>query len=124
MVLESELDDFILNPKFNLSVAPKMNIHNQTIIDTIKTRSFGNNRIYSYKSKNKEWVYSAKIRSSEFEFLEAIKIGIKKETFERIIKLELKSDLIKIGNLEQTSVFVFSFKDNRLMAIDYSGYVD
>ncbi len=123
-LLESELDELAMSPKFELKTEPKINTHDQTITDTIKTRTYEQNKIFSYKYQDKEWIYSAKIRSSEFKFLDSVKIGITKQTLKNILKLELESDLIKIGNLENTSVFFFKFENNTLKTIDYQGYVD
>ena len=123
-ILESELDKLALNPIFDLKTEPRKNTHDQTITDTIKTRTFEMNEIYSYKYQNREWIYSAKIRSSEFKFLDSVKIGIKKQTLENILKSELESDLIKVGDLENTSVFIFTFENDTLKTIDYQGYVD
>ena len=124
IILENELDNLTLNPKFDLKTEPKINTHDKSITDTIKTRTFKENKIYSYKYQDREWIYSAKIRSSEFNFLDSIKIGIPKQTLENIIKSELESDLIKIGDLENTSVFIFKFENGILKTIDYQGYVD
>ena len=123
-LLESELDKLALNPKFDLKAEPKINTHDKTITDTIKTRTFEKNKVYSYKYQNREWIYSANIRSSEFKFLDSVKIGIKKQTLENILKSELESDLIKIGDLENTSIFIFTFENDTLKTIDYQGYVD
>jgi hypothetical protein len=123
-LLESELDELALNPKFELKTEPKINTHDQTITDTIKTRTYEQNKIFSYKYQDREWIYSAKIKSSEFKFLDSVKIGIKKQTLKNILKSELKSDLIKIGDLEGNSVFIFTFENNTLKTIDYKGYVD
>ncbi len=123
-LLESELDKLAINPKFDLKTEPRANTHDKTITDTIKTRTFEKNKIFSYKYQEREWIYSAKIRSSEFKFLDSVKIGIKKQTLENILKSELESDLIKIGDLENTSVFIFEFENDTLKTIDYQGYVD
>ncbi len=122
--LELELDELTQNSKFDLTTKPRANTHYKTITDTIKIRKFELNEIYSYRSQDNEWVYSAKIRSPEFKFLDSLKIGVKKSTIENILKTELESDLIKIGDLENTSIFIFSFLNDRLKAIDYEGYVD
>ena len=123
-LLETEFGKLTLNSKFDLKKEPKKNKHNEAIIDTIKTLTFGNSKVISYKSQSKELMCSAKIRSSEFIFLDSIKIGTKKQTLENILKTKLKSDLIKIGDLEGNSVFIFTFENNTLKTIDYQGYVD
>ena len=122
--LESELDELILNSKFDLKTKPIKNTHDKTITDTIKTRTFDKTQIQSYKSFEKELICKAKIGSSEFTFLDSIKIGTKKRTLEDIIKSELESDIIKIGDLEGNSVFIFKFKNDTLKEINYQGYVD
>ncbi|MFI0431042.1 hypothetical protein [Mariniflexile sp. HMF6888] len=122
--LESELDKLALNPNFDLKTEPITNTHDKTITDTIKTRTFDKTKIHSYKYLEREWVCKAEIRNSEFEFLDSVKIGTKKQTFENIIKSKLDSDLIKIGDLENTSVFIFAFENDTLKTIDYQGYVD
>ena len=123
-LLESDLDKIALNPKFILKTKPKTNNHDETIIDTIKTLTFDKTNIYSYRATNWELIYEAKIENSDFKFLDSISVGTKKKTFENILKTEFKTDLIKIGNLEQTSVFMFSFEDGILKTVNYEGYVD
>ena len=122
--LESDLEKIALNPKFDLKAEPKANKHDIKVTDTIKTLTFDKTKINSYRATNWESIYSAKIGNSDFEFLDSINIGIKKENFENQIKTELKTDLIKIGNLEQTSVFIFKFENGKLKVIEYQGYVD
>ncbi|MCH4552773.1 hypothetical protein [Aestuariibaculum lutulentum] len=122
--LESELNELILNPKFNLKIKPIINTHNKTITDTIKTLTFDKTKIQSYKSLKRELICKAEIGNSEFAFLDSIKIGAKKRTLKNIIKSELQSDFIKIGDLEGNSVFLFIFENDTLKTIDYQGYAD
>ncbi|SFJ67315.1 hypothetical protein SAMN05443431_1173 [Olleya namhaensis] len=122
--LESDLEKIVLNPKFELKAEPKTNTHDESVTDTIKTLTFDKTKIYSYRATNWESIYSAKIENSDFKFLDSIFIGTKKEKLENRIKMELKTDLLKIGNLEQTSVFIFKFENEKLKVIEYQGYVD
>ncbi|WP_178984544.1 hypothetical protein [Winogradskyella helgolandensis] len=122
--LESDLEKIALNPKFDIKVEPNSNTHDESVTDTIKTLTFDKTKIYSYRATNWESIYSAKIENSDFEFLDSIFVGIKKEKLENRIKTEFKTDLLKIGNLEQTSVFIFKFENGKLKFIEYQGYVD
>ena len=122
--MESDLLELTKNPKFTIEKELVDNRHVDNLKDTVKTYRFDNISIQSYKTSNEEWICEAKILNSEFEFLKSIKIGIKKNTFEEVVKTKVNSDIIKIGNLEQTSVFVFKFKNNTLAEIIFEGYVD
>jgi len=122
--LESDLNKIALNIKFDIIKEPRINAHNETIIDTVKTLTYNDSKIYLYRSTVKEWIYEAKIRSSEFVLLEKINIGVEKKALEKILKTELISDITKIGNLENTSVFIFTFKSDKLIALDYQGWID
>ena len=122
--MESDLNKIALNIKFDIIKEPRINAHNETIIDTVKTLTYNDSKIYLYRSTVKEWIYEAKIRSSEFVLLEKINIGVEKKALEKILKTELISDITKIGNLENTSVFIFTFKSDKLIALDYQGWID
>ena len=123
-MLKKELEKIALNSNFDLKVEPRKNKYDEKIIDTIKTLTFGKTKIYSYRAPNWESIYAAKIENAEFIFFDSIKIGIQKSILEYQFKIELENDLIKIGNLEQTSVFTFTFENDKLKTIGYQGYVD
>jgi len=123
-LLKSELNKLALKTKFDLKTEPIINKYEESIMDTIKTLTFDKTKIYSYRATNWESIYEAKIENSEFKFLDSIKIGIQKKTLERLLKIELDAESIQLGNLEQTSVFIFTFEDDILKTIDYQGYVD
>lgn len=49
---------------------------------------------------------------------------MKKQRLENIIGVELHSEIVIIGDLEQTSIFRFTFHENLLENIQYEGYID
>ncbi|MFN2260470.1 MAG: hypothetical protein ABR595_00195 [Psychroflexus sp.] len=124
VLFSSNLNEIALNPKFNLKAEPTKNKHTEKVIDTIKTLTYDKTEIISYQSTEWESIYKAKIQNPEFEFYDDIKTGISKDNFQKKIGIELESNLIKIGVLEQTSYFIFRFKDDVLKEIGYNGYVD
>lgn len=122
--MESDLLELTKNPKFTMEKELVDNRYIDNLKDTLKTYKYENVSIQSYKTSNEEWICDAEIRNSEFEFLKSIKIGINKNAFEKAVNTNVISDLVKIGDLEQTSVFIFKFKKNILAEIVYEGYVD
>lgn len=121
---ESDLIRFSKNPKFKLEKELVENRHVDDQVDTIKIFHFGETNIKFYKAVSEEWIFEAKIMDSGLEFSESVKIKMKKNALEKILKTKLNSNIVKIGNLEQTSVFVFKFENNNLQEIIYEGYVD
>ncbi|MNQ62253.1 hypothetical protein D3C85_765930 [compost metagenome] len=122
--MESDLNELTNNTKFTIEKELVNNKHVDNLIDTIKTFKFDRINVKSYKAVSEEWIFEAKILNSEFALSKSIKIGIEKKTFEKILKTKLNSDIVKVGNLEQTSVFIFKFENDSLKEIDYEGYVD
>jgi hypothetical protein len=122
--MESDLYKLTKNPNFTIDKKLVNNRHVDNLIDTIKTYKFENINIESYKTASEEWICEAKILNSEFEISKSIKIGIDKKAFEKMLKTKVNSDIVKVGNLEQTSVFIFNFKNESLVEIVYEGYVD
>lgn len=122
--LFNDLIKITRNAKFQILKKPVTNKHNPSITDTIKTLTFGKNKIESYLAKDREIVCNAEITNSYFIFLDSIKIGITKQKFQELIKTKIQSNIISIGELERTSVFNFFFKKGKLNAITYEGYLD
>jgi len=123
-LLESDLNFFIKNSKFSLEKEPVENQHVNNVVDTIKIFRSNQSKIKTYKSATEEWVFEAHIVDSEFKFLDFINIGSDITKLEKKMKIVIDSDILKIGNLEQTSVFVFKLKDRKLKEVTYEGYVD
>ena len=124
IVLKSELEKIALNEKFTIEKKPIQNRHVDNLVDTIITRTFENTKLTSYKATTQEWIYKAKIENSEFELNHFIKVGTKKYVVEKSLAKGIQNDTLKIGNLEQTSVFNLIFESGILKLIEYDGYVD
>lgn len=122
--MESDLNELIKSPKFIIEKELVNNRHVDNVVDTVKTFKFDKIDIKSYKSTSEEWIFEAKILNPEVELLKSIKIGIDKRYFEKIVKTKLNSNLVKVGNLEETSVFIFKFENDILQEIDFEGYLD
>ena len=124
IVLKSKLEKIALNEKFTIEKKPIQNRHVDNLVDTIITRNFENTKLTSYKATTQEWIYKAKIENSEFELNDFIKVGTKKYVVEKSLAKGIQNDTLKIGNLEQTSVFNLIFESGILKLIEYDGYVD
>ena len=124
ILLKSELEKIAHNKKFSIEKKPIQNRHVDNLVDTIVTRTFENTKLTSYKSTSEEWIYNAKIENSEFELNDFIKVGTKKYVVEKSLAKGIQNDTLKIGNLEQTSVFNLIFESGILKLIEYDGYVD
>jgi hypothetical protein len=124
IALKSELEKVALNKKFAINKKPIQNRHVDNLIDTIVTRTYENTKLTSYKATSEEWIYEAEIKNSEFQLNDFIKVGTKKYVVEKSLAKVIQNDTLKIGNLEQTSVFKLIFESGLLKKIEYNGYVD
>ncbi len=122
--LISDLNRIALNQKFTSQKTPIKNRHVDDLTDTIITLTYDNTILELYKAESEKWIFNAKIKNAEFKLLDSINVYKSKSRIENIIGSELKSDSVKIGNLEQTSVFIFKFENGKLKVIEYQGYVD
>jgi hypothetical protein len=123
--LEAELNAFRSNQKLTISKETINNRHIENQIDTIVTYTAEKMTIKTFKiSKDEEWTSEAKILNSELPFSKLVNIGMEVKALEKIANTKIKSEVVKIGNLEQTSAFVFRCKDGKVYEINYEGYVD
>lgn len=123
--LENDLNEMVKNPKFSVDKEFVNNRHVDNVIDTISTFKFNATSVQSYKTSTEaEWVIEAQIQNTDFKLAYEITVGMDKKSLANILKTKLNSDLIKISNEEETSVFVFKFQNNLLTVILYKGYVD
>jgi hypothetical protein len=122
--MKSELENIALNPIFTIHKKPIHNKHVDNLIDTIIKRTLKKTEITSYKSADKEWVYKARIENEEFKLNDFILLGTKEYVIEKSLAYGIHSDTLKIGNLEQTSIFYLIFESEILKKIEYQGYID
>ena len=122
---QSELKSLTKNfEDFKIKTSLKQNNHNENKTDTIKTLTYGKSVIEVYTTDGFYAVRSAEIMNSELPIWSYVKVGMKKYQLEKTLAHRLKSDTIKLGNLEQTSVFEFYFNDGELDQVKFQGYVD
>ena len=122
---ESELESLTKNfADFKIKTKLKQNDHDETQTDTIKTLTYDKSVIEVYSTDGFYAVWSADIKNSELPIWSYVKVGMKKYQLEKTLANRLKSDTIKLGNLEQTSVFEFYFSDGGLDQVKFKGYVD
>ncbi|MDP5198829.1 hypothetical protein [Flavobacterium sp. DG2-3] len=119
-----ELNEFKKDSRFIIQKELIKNRHVDNVIDTVINFEFDKIKISSYKTQTEEFIFEANIKNPEFQFSKNIKIGIKKKDFENSLNTKINSNVIKVGDLEQTSVFVFNFKKDILTEIVYEGYLD
>ena len=122
--LNSELEKIASNKKFTVEKKPIKNRHVDNLTDTIVNRTFENTKLTSYKATSEEWVYKAQIENSEFRLNDFIKVGTKKYVVEKSLAIGIQSDILKIGNLEQTSEYILRFENGNLKTIEFNGYMD
>lgn len=122
----SILKDFSRNYKgFTTEEIVSKNDHDDRVNDTIKKLQFGKSEIITVSTGDYFYgIGSASIQDTDFVLDHSIAIGIKKKQLEDYIKSSIKRDTIRIGNLEQTSIFEFQFSDDTLRSIIYEGYID
>ncbi|WP_375325254.1 hypothetical protein [Flagellimonas sp. GZD32] len=122
---EAELEELALtNKKFSLKLNPYQNHHDENVIDTIKTYTYDKTELEFYKASNWEHIIGGVIKNSEISLGDSIKVGITKTTLGKSLNVGINSDIVQLGNLEQTSLFIFEFNDEVLKTIKFEGYFD
>lgn len=109
--------------RFDIEIELKSNRH-WDYIDTIKTLTYKQSKMTVLSTTGFYGLWSAEIKNSEIPVWNYIKIGMKKYELEETLETKIISDTVEIGNLEQTTVFEFNFKDEKLKRIFVTGFVD
>ena len=122
----SSLKDFSKTYKgFTTKTMVSKNDHDDRVNDTIKTLQFKKSKIITVATGDYFYgIWSANIQDRDLVFDNSIVIGMNKTQLENCIKTSIEHDIIRIGNLEQTSIFEFQFSNNILKRILFEGYVD
>jgi hypothetical protein len=107
-----------------LSKKPIKNNYTKTIIDTIYTFSKDKTKFEIYHSKLQDILQSAYIDTDKIILRSNVKVGMRKSEFEKIFKIKIAKNTCQIGDLEQNQVYTFSFKNNILVLISYTGYIE
>lgn len=123
--LEEDLNELLSESIFTLEKKPIANRHVDNVIDTIVTRSYKNSEIESYKTSNgKEMIQHAIISNPDFRFLNSVRVGSSQEELEKETGIDIRSNLLRIGNSTGNIVFNFKIKNGKIQEIIYDGYVD
>ena len=123
--LTDELEKFALSDSRFISISkPYQNHHDKSVIDTIETLTFDKTKLELYKAQDREFIIRGIIKNSELEFSDSIKAGVSKLVLEKKLNTKITSNIVVLGNLEQTLLFEFFFENETLKAIEFQGYYD
>ncbi|MBN2481809.1 MAG: hypothetical protein JXB19_08720 [Bacteroidales bacterium] len=110
---------------FKLSKEPFVNIHDTTVVDTIYTYAYRDNKIVIYKSRYKDLLAQFDVTDSMFEINGKLSPGISKDYFLNKFNIDhLIHDTVDIGNMDRTDVNRFYFRNNTLVRIRIEPYLD
>lgn len=123
-VLINKLKNTSSNSRFIIDKKPIKNKHVENLIDTIITYSLKDTFITSYKTIDKEFICKAKIKSSDFELTDYIKVGTKKYVVEKSLAKGIIGNILKIGSSEGTLEFILKFEGGTLKTIEFEGFID
>jgi len=110
--------------RFELTYKLIENQYDATLIDTLKVYHYKKTQIEFYKTQNWENLIGALIQNEELELFDNFNLRTSTSYFAKLLNLNNVSPQISISNLEQTQVFTFSFKNDRLHSIIFEGYID
>lgn len=110
--------------KFEVETDLTENRHIENQTDTIKTLTFDESTLRIYTTTGLYALESAEIKNEELALQDSVKVGMSKEQLEQVLSIELKGDVIEVGNFTRNMHFTFYFKDELLERIEFNGYVD
>ena len=100
----------------SLRKEPFRNIHDTTRIDTIYHFSGERDSIKFYRSREKDLMIYVSIADPELALHRCVRPGMSKDTFLDIFGITPPvGKIIKIANRDQTLIFIFYFRENKLL---------
>ncbi|MFI5204004.1 MAG: hypothetical protein ACHQF2_05860 [Flavobacteriales bacterium] len=110
--------------QLKVTATPTTNIHEKSITDTILKLSMGKTEFVIYRAKHRDLFQSAYIVTDDVVLKNNVRVGITKEDFGKKMGLNITDDKIQIGDTENNSYWVFTFKRDKLAIIEFDGYID
>lgn len=102
----------------SLHKEPFQNVHDTSRIDTIYHFSGKKDSIKFYRSKEKDLMVYLSLASPELALHRCVRPGMDKETFLNIFGIAPPvGETIKVANTDQTVIFIFYFRENKLHRI-------
>ena len=110
---------------FSCSKESVINKQDSTLIDTVFTYIYKNDKIKIYKTTDKDLLTLFDVTDTIFEINGKIRPGISKDYFSKKFNIKgLINDTVDIGNIEHTFVIRFYFKNDKLKRIMTEPYFD
>ncbi|MFB6344086.1 hypothetical protein ACE1ET_20375 [Saccharicrinis sp. FJH62] len=111
---------------FSCTKVPVINKYDQTIVDTIYMYTNEKNLMEFYRSSsNGDFLMLFDITDSLIEINNGIKTGLSKIELARKFNIKnIDNDTLDVGNLENTNVIRFYFKDSLLTRIKFEPYFE
>jgi len=105
-------------PLFSLHKEPYKNIHDTTRIDTIYHFSGKRDSIKFYRTREKDLMIYFSIADPQLALHRCVRPGMSREIFLEIFGIRQPvGDTIKISNPDQTLIFIFYFREDKLHRI-------
>ena len=102
----------------SLQKEPFQNIHDNSRIDTIYHFSGRKDSIKFYRSQEKDLMIYFSIADPKLDLHRCVRPGISKKAFLDLFGITPPvGDIIKIANPDQTLIFIFHFKEDKLQRI-------
>lgn len=122
---ENPLDSLTSFDEVNMDFKTFNNRHVEGQIDTLFQIVLSSDTFKVYKNASKNWLVAANIHSEQFSTNQGIHIGMTKtEMRKQLNSNENFPDFVRIHNLEVLEWIDFAFQDEKLIKMDFKGYMD